>query len=212
MRDPAFAIPQLGVGSCAYTGCGRRFNVVCYGNSLTAGNASPGNYPAALAALRPGDTFTNLGTGNQYTDQMLANFAADVVPLASTAKVNVCIWWESVDSINDHGVTPAAEYAKLKSAAALCHANNWLIVVGGAIPCTDPPASPADLATMSTLLRGDHSAFDAFADLHANSVFNVNDAAIYANAGGSPNVHLTDFGYTHPVAAGFNDALNAIVR
>lgn len=206
------AIPRLGVGVSGYSGSGRRLNVVCYGNSLTTGNTSPGNYPAALAAMRPGDTITNLGTGNQYTDQMLSSFTTDVVPLASTTKTNVCIWWESVDSIDDHGVTPSQEYAKLKSAAALCHTNGWLIVVSGAIPCTDPPAVQSDLDALAALLRADHSAFDGFADLPANPVFDVNSGTIYAAPGGSPNVHLTDFGYTHPVAYGFNDALNSIVR
>lgn len=204
--------PRFGKGVCGYSGSGRRFNVVCYGNSLTSGNASPGNYPAALTAMRPGDTIINLGTGDQFTDQMLANFTTDVVPLASTTKTNVCIWWESVDSIDDHGVTPAQEYAKLKTAASTCHSNGWLIVVCGAIPCTDPPSLQSDRDALAALLRADHSAFDGYTDLPANPIFNVNDSAIYANAGGSPNVHLTDFGYAVPVARGFNDALNGIVR
>jgi hypothetical protein len=213
MRKQAFAPPRIGTGSQGYSGSGRRFNIACYGNSLTTGNANPNNYPAALAALRPGDTVTNVGSSNQYTDQMLANFTTDVVPLASTTKTNVCIWWESIDSMNDFGVTPAQELAKLKSAAALCHSNGWLIVVSGALPNADTVGDPATtVPALAALIRADHAWADAWTDMPASPIWNVNDGTYYANPGGALNVHLTDYGYRYGVTPFFNDALNHIVR
>lgn len=190
----------------------RLFDIVCYGNSLTLGNGGANTYPAALQTLRPNDNVINLGTNNQFTQQMLDNFVADMASISGslTGKTKVVIWWESIDSMDDHGNSAAAEYSLLQSAATLCHANGWLILIAGAIPCTDPPASPTLVTDLAASLRSNHSVFDGFCDLEGGYAWNVNDAAVYSNAGGSPNVHLTNFGYTGIIAPLFHAALTAM--
>lgn len=214
---PPVGIPgQGGRGTVRVSATQRLFDIVCYGNSLTLGNGGANTYPAALQslrnALRPGDNVINLGTNNQYTQQMLDNFVADMASISGslTGKTKVVIWWESIDSMDDHGNSAAAEYSLLQSAATLCHANGWLILVAGAIPCTDPPASPSLVTDLAASLRSNHSWADGFCDLEGGYAWNVNDGAVYSNAGGSPNVHLTDYGYTGIVAPLFHAALTAM--
>lgn len=192
------------------------FHVVCYGNSLTLGWTSPNNYPAALAALRPQDTVNNVGINNYSTDLMLANFATDVVPLWSgTTKTKVCIWWESVVSMNDNGITPSSEYAKLQSAASLVHSHGALFVVSGSIPNKDPTAyttaNPLLTPQLAALLRADHSWADGWSDLPADSrVQDPDNATYFQDAGSSVSVHLTGLGYTDVVAPAFAAVLSGM--
>lgn len=179
--------------------------ICCYGNSLTA-------YPDTIAALRPNDTIVGVGSGNQYTAQMLTNFTTDIVPFFDASKRNICIFWEGVDSIDDHGVTPSQELAKLKSAATLCHANNYEIIVAGILPCRDTTGTPEDRAAFNKMLKADHAWADCYTDMAYDLRWNPSDPVYYANWS-DPNVsvHLTTTGYTL-LGNFFNAAIDQLIN
>ena len=193
------------------------FHIVCYGNSLTGGWSPSDSYPGALATLRPSDTVVNLGTANQYEDQMRANFVTDVAtPYASTpGKTKVCIWWEAVDQYHDHGAITAAQLlAKIQLARDLCHTNGWLFVTGTILANKDPDSTftSAD-ASFNTLLRANLTGINGFVDFDTNShLTDPSNTTYFQDGASSVSVHLKIGGtYGAEVAPMFNAALNAMV-
>ena len=190
-------------------------HVACYGNSLTGGWSSSDSYPGALATLRPLDTIVNVGSANQYEDQMRSNFVADVVtPYASTTKTRVCVWWELVDQFHDHGAVTAAQLlAKVQAARDLCHANGILFVTGTMMANLDPPALPSDDAAFNTLLRANTAGFNGFFDCDTvPQLTDPSDATYFQDGGSTVSVHLKVGGtYGTYLAPLINSALNAMV-
>lgn len=193
------------------------FHIACYGNSLTSGWGDPGNYPAALATLRPSDTIANVGSSNQYEDQMRANFVTDVVtPYAAAAagKTRVCVWWECVDQYHDHGAITAAQLlTKIQSARDLCHANGLLFVTGTLLANKDPGTTfTAADASFNTLLRANTTGFNGFFDTDTvTELTDPSNTTWFQDGGSSVSVHLTTTGYTTKLAPLINSALNAMV-
>lgn len=167
--------------------------VFIYGNSISANNAPSNRWQDRAATLRPQDTYYNFASGGQYDDQMLANFASDVVPsFSGVTKRKIVFWWDNVDQMNDHATSPSQQITKLHSAAALVRSYGAEICVSTTLLNNDPPADPADTAAFNTLLRADTASYDLVSDPAADSrLQNLNDGTIWSGDG----IHPANGGY-----------------
>lgn len=127
------------------------FNIIGVGNSLMVPMLDQ------LAILRPQDTIVQVGRGGLQTYDIIHQFDTLVLAFKSSTLTNVCLFHESIDSMNDGGVTPADELIQLKQISTLCANNGLLSVTAGAIPAEDPPADPNLVFQLANLILTDYS-------------------------------------------------------
>jgi lysophospholipase L1-like esterase len=205
-----------------------KFNVVCDGNSLTAGNGGGGNpYPSLLASMSPlngKSTVTNTGVSGNTTQQMTA--AARPDPYWVAGKTNILVVWEGTNSIAPAGgnVTPqqaATDMQNYISARLALHP--WLVVLVNCLPRQESSQSASftlnnKLNTYNTLLAANYKtwgakvlvdvrqagspfAFTDYTDAAFTTAFNT---GLWASSD-TPHIHLSGYGYNkiaQMVAAG----------
>jgi lysophospholipase L1-like esterase len=196
---------------------GASLNLVCDGNSLTAGT---GGYPwpSGLREQYPEFypmTFRNIAQPGHTTLQ-LAQHGADSFWV--DGMTNVLVVWEGTNSIAVNRTAVQAAQDMADYIAARLAAHPWRIVVGTCLPRqtaagqTETTALNAALDTYNGLLRANYRAWGAkalFDVRSAGSAFNPVDysmssfEALAANTGywtaGETNnhIHLSSAGYTH---------------
>lgn len=186
-----------------------RGNVVCDGNSLTAGVGATGgqSYPTQLLALIGGNAryrLLNKGVSGQTTPQMTADAATDIDPQARDFLQPFCVAWEITNDIVVNGANGTTAY------------NNFVTYCTGrqAAGFTVIALTVLDRVDFTSTMRGYRN--DANTSLRANwATFSsalVDVAAIpelsdYTNTTYfTDGVHLTNAGYAL-VADAVYDAL-----
>lgn len=179
------------------------FNIIGVGNSLM------GPMLSRLALLRPTDTIVDRGFPGRTTQGIINQFSTIVVPFKSSTLTNVCLFQESIDSMNDGGVTPTQEIGLLTQIGVLCATNGMLSVSAGAIPADDPPADPDLVYQLGNLILANYTWANAvsrglpFAPQWVPAGHTLNPTYY------SDGVHLTTAGYD--VFASYMDiALNTL--
>lgn len=194
-------------------------NIVCDGNSLTAG---VGGYPWPNGLkIRTGFTapsYVNVGVSGQTTQQM-NGVGADVTDVNGAwvaGKTNVLVAWEGTNSICNVGRTAAqaaqdmADYIAARKAV-----HPWIVLIGTCLPRQTNNGQAATtsqnavLDAYNALLRANYRAYGAkglFDVRQAGSPFNVADYQMAtfetAAAGGlwaagetGNHIHLSSAGY-----------------
>lgn len=111
-------------------------NIVCDGNSLTAGSYSSSPYPnqllSAVNAIVSGATVVNKGISAQQTTQMIAKAVTDIDSLISSSRPNILCVWEVTNDINYNGSAATA----ISNMTTYCQgrkAAGWKIILMGVI-------------------------------------------------------------------------------
>lgn len=179
----------------------KKINIVCDGNSLTVGQDSTQglSYPIQLSNLL-GTNFivTNKGVGGQTTQQMSADYAADIAPLYSLSLYhkNILVIWEGRNDLTSNEITSTQAYNNLKSLADLGKATGYSIVMVTLLPSwTTPPYKGDSTVTGYNLLDTDRLAVNTL--IRNNSLsenWTLADIASDTRIGNLGNNHQT--GYT----------------
>jgi lysophospholipase L1-like esterase len=176
-------------------------NIVCDGNSLTFGFGGINvNYPARLQTLL-GSSYqvTNIGVSGQTTQQMISDFASQVIPLKNNSPgvENILIAWEIGNDIYVNNISGQQAYENFKTYCKLGKVAGYKVV---AITSTtragysgNPPNFEANRKAANQLIRDNWLTFcDTVIDLTAHpSLNNSSDTTYFTDL-----VHFTDAGYT----------------
>jgi hypothetical protein len=168
-------------------------NIVCHGNSLTAGASASIPYPAALATLRPSDTITNAGTSGIETPALTAEFSTVVNPLKSGTKRNIVVMWEFINDMqkNQPTVTDAVGLQHYKDYATNAATfPGWELLVLNSTPANNAPSTESIRISFNSLLANDHAWASGFVDVGNDPLFVGFDPAVYFDT-----IHFKNPGY-----------------
>jgi lysophospholipase L1-like esterase len=191
-------------------------NILCGIDSLTRGTgATPGtdDYVTQLAALLRPCTWWNLGVPSRtVVTAGTTDFDKDLAHATQLAPLNVAsVWADTNDLLNNYN-TPGYEQTALANLIAYCKAIRAAVPGVKIIVCTllhsNNPANPtaynAMVDALNALIRATAGAWDAVADLIADSRLQDPANATYFAA---DQLHLVAAGYA--VVAGIIKALLA---
>lgn len=171
-------------------------NVVCTGDSITAGNGAMfHNYPALLDAgiLAAAKTawVKNMGVPGRTIADMLSNHSAEDAQYDGSYSRNILMVWAGSNDLNA-GTTPAVIYADTVSYCQALRAVGYRVAV-----CTTLPrigGAEANRLALNALIVVNWPTFaDALADVASNPIMGANppNASYYADG-------------VHPNAAGYD--------
>ncbi len=198
------------------------YNLVCDGNSLTAGTGSTSANTLAWPPVCRGLLITSQAThANKYwsvksvavsghtTPQRTAAFATDVQTQFSTAYArNIVTFFEVINDVIANSATFAVALANVNTWIAQARTGGWDVMLATVPPTTNVTANPIILQ-FNTHLRDNIATMSDFpvVELAAHaSLSNPANATFYDGDG----IHLTDAGYA-VVAGLFHDAIVATV-
>ena len=178
-------------------------NIVCDGNSLTAGGYSTSPYPtqllSAVNSIVSGATVVNKGVNAQQTTQMSADAVTDIDALISSSRPNILCVWEVTNDIYYNGsattaITNMTTYCQARKAAG------WKIILMGVIDRNQttqggltPTQFRAQLTIANDNMRQNFQTIggNVFVDLISDArLQNAADTTYYVGDG----VHLTNAG------------------
>lgn len=174
-------------------------NVVCDGNSLTAGTGSTGGntYPAQLATLiNAGDIVVNLGVSGQTTTMMLSDAAAQLAAnYNAVASTNICVPWEGTNDLAVSFMPPRRSIDLLAQYATIAIGVGYdRIIVPTILPRDVAGTFEVDRQTWNTLLRREqryaHVLCDVASDGRIGDAGDNLDTTYY-----SDGTHMNNTGY-----------------
>ena len=189
-----------------YYGFGERTVIVCDGNSLVEGSNSTHlntvtdqlfEILAANGTLPPHAVGFSLGVGGQTIEQMRADLATEVYPLA-TGDRNVYFGWEGTNALSGGGQTPAQAAASYEALFGEVKSNGFdKAVVTTTIPRTTDARANNNINSLNSLVLANYAAWgvDAVADPTLRAEFDDpadTENTTYYNG---DKTHLTDAGY-----------------
>jgi hypothetical protein len=187
-------------------------NIICDGNSLTLGGSSTGGntYPAYLAKAFQQTAgkcaVTNAGVGAQTTQQMIADFASEIVPLIRPGAHNIYVVWEVGNDILLNSLTPTEAVANYWTLVDLAVAAGFDVLAVTCGPRGDFDGTgalgsggtswkaPARLTEANALILAGASAHGCFAVANVGAAPQLQDTA-NRNYIVADTVHYTNAGY-----------------
>jgi lysophospholipase L1-like esterase len=176
--------------------------IVCDGNSLTAGNVPQANYPNNCAGnLGANWKVTNYGVGGQITTAMTADAVAQVDPNYNAAYThNILCAWEITNDLF-FGATAATAIANFKTYCAARKSAGWKVCVLTVTPRSEagtPGSFEASRQTCNTELRNPANLgtyWDIVADVAADSRIGDAGDELDTTYYMADKVHLNATGY-----------------
>lgn len=172
-----------------------RFNIVCYGNSLTVGVACSvsSSYPTLLQGMFDASNFTatvlNRGISGYSGTQMVDNFIANIHPYYDAKKINIMILFEFVNDIVGSSKTATQAYNNIISVIALAKEIGFIVIVSTAPPSTGDPTSKIQDA--NNMLRANKGNADYLMDIwNYPQMTNASDTNYFCDG-----THVTTYEY-----------------
>lgn len=217
------------------------YNIVCDGNSLTAGQGATSGqtYPVQLGALLTTQGATaaveNKGVGAQNTQDMEADASTDIDPLYDSSKSNYLLVWEGRNDLNqNNGLTVQQAYNNLVTYCENRQAVGWKVILFSLLPSYTASyngdttvagyeALEADRVALNVLLKANWTFFaDGYVDFDSDpeiNTFHNNEQSGYVYSSSTAPTASTNGLYTdgtHLTNAGYaivaKLALNELVR
>jgi hypothetical protein len=200
---------QLYRAACRNWLGGSHLNVVCDGNSLTLGQGSTGGNTYSTYLLRNLEYTrgrvgaSNLGVGAQTTQQMIADFASQVVPLLRPGSHNILAAWEIGNDILTNQITPAQAVANYWTYVDLAVAAGFDVLAFTCAPRADFDGTgtsykaPARITEANALVLAGYRAHGCFDCVDLGSATEAPQLQNTANTNYfADTVHHTNAGYS----------------
>jgi lysophospholipase L1-like esterase len=190
------------------------FNVVCDGDSITAGyllsNPYTQDWPAQTeAALGSAYVFNNFAVSGETVATMTTNAPSTIDPLVSSAyRNNIAVLFGGTNDIYFDADSDDTASTTISRVVAYCQARQaagWQVVVTTLLPRDDFPGTSTLPATQATHFEARRQAFNTYIrnnwQSFANALADVGNDPNMGQAGDETNATLFTDG-VHPTAAG----------
>lgn len=169
-------------------------NLVCAGNSLTAGDGSTGGangWPTQIAALLPvGTQIKNAGHSGWQTSQLVSVFSSEVTPEYRPASRNVLVAWEVGNSMY-YGASPRSAVDQFWAYCDTARASGYQEVYAPTLTYRQNLVA-ADVATANGYLRAEWASHvTKLVDVGADPRLSAYSSTYFY----SDQIHLNDAGY-----------------
>ncbi|MFB2549013.1 GDSL-type esterase/lipase family protein [Bacillus sp. OTC-L18] len=181
------------------TAAARNSNIVCIGDSITAGQGGTRNYPFFLDATLQGLNIKNVGVGGVKIAYHITNSAAY---LNLNPRPNIAIVLIGTNDLNVPSVLNQMK-TDYKELIAILTTNNITPVLCTLLPRTDNSATTSDLLKFNEFIR-------EFARMMGFTLIDTYE--VVANKDGSPKLGYLSADNLHPTTYGYQYIAEAIAK